>query len=194
MSQAILDHVASSSIQRQVPVLKPGYTVRVHQRITEGAKERTQIFEGLLIKLSSGTGVNRTFTVRRIVDGIGVEKTFPLFAPSLEKIEVVKAGKVRRSKLYFMRERTGKSARLRDVPVGEIKMMGSLPTPEVTEEPAAAEAEVVETPTEPETPEVTEAPAEPAAPEATSEEAPEAKEETKEEAPAEEPKEEEKAE
>lgn len=155
MSQAILDHVGSASIKKQVPVLKAGYTVRVHQRITEGSKERVQIFEGLVIKVGSGSGINKTFTVRKIVDGVGVEKLFPFYAPSIEKIEIIKSGKVRRSKLYYMRDRTGKSARLRDQKVGEVPMMGAAPEPEVEE----VEEKVEDTPTE-----TAEAPKEEAAP------------------------------
>ncbi len=138
MSQAILDHVGSFSIKKKVPVLKAGYTVRVHQRITEGSKERVQVFEGLVIRIGSGASVNKTFTVRKIVDGVGVEKLFPFFAPSIEKIEIVKSGKVRRSKLYYMRNRTGKSARLRERGLGDIALAGSEPTPEP--EPEVEEA------------------------------------------------------
>lgn len=165
MSQEILNHVASSSMKQSVPVLKPGMNVKVHQRITEGEKTRTQIFQGLVIKVSSGTGVNKTFTVRKIVDGIGVEKIFPFYAPSLEKIELMKRGKVRRAKLYYMRDRQGKATRLRDLPLGELEWVEG--TPEEVEE----EAPVADAPA----PEETAAPA-------------------KEEAPAEEAKEEEKAE
>lgn len=151
MSQAILDHVDSASIKKQVPVLKSGYTVRVHQRIKEGNKERVQVFEGLVIKVGSGSGVNKTFTVRKMVDGVGVEKLFPFHAPSIESIEIVKSGKVRRSKLYYMRNRTGKSARLRERGLEDIEMTGVEPTPEAevpeveeeavtTEEQASPEA------------------------------------------------------
>jgi len=140
MSQEILNHVTAEATQKRVPVLKSGYTVRVHQRIKEGEKERTQIFEGLIIRLSSGTGVNRTFTVRKMIDGIGVEKIYPLYSPNIEQIEVLKQGRVRRAKLYYMRDLTGKSARLRDVPLGEIKMIGSESTPEPEEAPAAETA------------------------------------------------------
>lgn len=96
------------------PSLKPGQTVKVHQKIKEGEKTRVQVFEGLVIKINSGTGVDKTFTVRKIVEGIGVEKMFPLYSPTIEKIEVKKEGKVRRAKLYYMRDRAGKSARLKE--------------------------------------------------------------------------------
>jgi len=98
---------------KKVPNIKPGQTVRVHQRIKEGEKERTQIFEGLVIKISSGTGTSKTFTVRKTFQGIGVEKVFPFHSPNIAQIEVVKTSKVRRAKLYYMRELTGKAARLK---------------------------------------------------------------------------------
>ncbi len=173
MSKAILDHVGNSSVRTQVPELRPGFTVRVHQRIKEGEKERTQIFEGLVIAISSGSGVNKTFTVRKVVDGVGVEKLYPFFSPNIQKIEVVKEGQVRRAKLYFMRERTGKSARLREQMMSEVGMIGSEPVAETVEEELVAE----ETAPEAEAPVV----AEETAPEA---EAPVAEEPAAEEASA----------
>lgn len=183
MSQELLNHVSKASRQRKVPVLKPGYTVRVHTRIKEGSKERIQVFEGLVIRLNSGTGVEKTFTVRKIVDGVGVERIFPFFSPNIEKVEVMKEGKVRRAKLYYMRDRRGKSARLREVPLSEIAEWGlGEPEPEVEEAPEAEQAEEVTTEeaapetTEEVTPETTEetpaeeTPAEPAAEEAKEEE------------------------
>ncbi len=97
---------------KKVPEVKTGFTVRVSQRVTEGAKERIQNFEGLVIKVGHGAGVEKTFTVRKIVEGIGVEKVFPFHSPTITKIHVVKKAKVRREKLYYMRDRFGKSARL----------------------------------------------------------------------------------
>lgn len=166
MSQAILKHVSDSSIKKSIPLVQPGQTVRVHQKIKEGGKERIQIFEGVVLKLSSGASVNKTFTVRKMVDGVGVEKIFPFFSPTISKLEVVKGGKVRRAKLYYMRDLAGKSARLRDLAVGKMGTMGfdkveeveaaveEAPMEEVTEvatseepvaeEPAAEEAEKTE--------------------------------------------------
>lgn len=97
---------------KKVPEVKTGFTVRVSQKVKEGNKERIQNFEGLVIKVGHGAGVEKTFTVRKIVEGIGVEKTFPFHSPLIEKIHVVKKAKVRREKLYYMRDRFGKSARL----------------------------------------------------------------------------------
>lgn len=102
---------------KKVPEVKTGYTVKVSQKVTEGAKDRIQHFEGLVIKISSGAGVEKTFTVRKIVEGIGVEKVFPFHSPTITKIHVIKKGKVRRQKLYYMRERSGKSARLSETHV-----------------------------------------------------------------------------
>jgi len=103
-----------SSHKKNIPELKTGMTVKVHQKIKEGEKERIQIFEGLIIAIGSGHGVNKTITVRKLVDGIGVEKIFPLMSPLIEKIVVKKQSKVRRGKIYFMRDRSGKSARMKE--------------------------------------------------------------------------------
>ncbi len=97
---------------KNIPELASGYTVRIHQKIKEGEKERIQIFEGLIIKVNSGHGVHRSITVRKIVEGIGVEKIFPIHSSNIAKIEVRKKASVRRAKLYFMRNRSGKAARL----------------------------------------------------------------------------------
>jgi len=116
--QSLIREVQKSQLKK-VPQIKPGYTVKVHQKIKEGNKERLQAFEGLVIKVGHGEGVEKTFTVRKIVQGIGVEKIFPMHSPNLAKIEVKKKAKVRRSKLYYMRERSGKSARLQERQVTE---------------------------------------------------------------------------
>ena len=97
---------------KEVPAFNVGDTVKVHIKIKEGNRERIQIFEGFVLKKQNG-GVSETFTVRRIASGVGVEKTFPLHSPLVEKIEVVRRGSVRRAKLNYMRERTGKSAKIK---------------------------------------------------------------------------------
>lgn len=179
MSQIILDHVANSAVKKEVPDIRAGHVVRVHQRIKEGEKERVQIFEGLVISLNAGSKADKTFSVRKVVEGVGVEKVFPLHSPLIEKIELVKLGKVRRAKLYYMRDLQGKSTRLQDEmmseedkkfmkgakkkaePVAEAEAVveeAEMPAePEMVEEtPAAEEAPMAEeTPTE-----VAEAPAE----------------------------------
>ena len=95
--------------------IKVGDTVRVHQKIKEGNKERIQVFEGLVIAKKHGDGINGTFTVRKVASGVGVEKIFPLHAPMIEKIEIVKSGKVRRAKIYYIREATGRRGRLKEI-------------------------------------------------------------------------------
>lgn len=121
MTQELLRHVQkqSKSLKKSIPPVQPGDRVKVHQRIIEGTadnpKERTQIFEGLVIAVSHGHGVDKTFTVRKIASGVGVERIFPLHSSKIAKIEVVGKNAVRRSKLYFMRDRAGKQARLKEV-------------------------------------------------------------------------------
>ncbi len=95
-----------------IPAFNVGDTVKVHVKIKEGNRERIQIFEGYVLKMQNG-GISETFTVRRIASGVGVEKTFPMHSPLVEKIEVVRRGDVRRAKLNYMRERTGKAARIK---------------------------------------------------------------------------------
>ena len=108
----ILDQITMDYKKDDIPEFKVGDTLRVHVKIIEGQRERIQVFEGYVLKRQHG-GVNETFTVRKLSNGIGVEKTFPLHSPRIEKIEVVKKGRVRRAKLNYMRQRTGKAARIR---------------------------------------------------------------------------------
>jgi large subunit ribosomal protein L19 len=98
---------------KDLPELKPGDTIKVHQKIKEGDKERIQIFEGLIIAKKHGKGISSTITVRKVVDGVGVERIFPTNSPSIDKIEVVRHGKVRRAKLYYLRTAKGKKAKLK---------------------------------------------------------------------------------
>lgn len=99
--------------EQNVPDLRPGYTVRVHQKVQEGEKERLQLFEGLVISMHHGRALtDASFTVRRIVEGVGVEKVFPLHSPNVAKVDVLKVAPVRRAKLFFLRQRKGKAARL----------------------------------------------------------------------------------
>ena len=99
--------------KREFPSFKAGDNISVNYKIVEGSKERIQSFKGDVIK-RQGDGFTATFTVRKVSDGVGVERTFPLFSPNIESIELNKAGRVRRSKLYFLRERSGKSARIKE--------------------------------------------------------------------------------
>ena len=99
--------------ERELPDLRPGDTIKVHQRIKEGDKERIQIFEGIILAKKHGVGIPATITVRKIVDGIGVERIFPIHSPALSKIEVIRHAKVRRSKLYYLKTAKGKKAKLK---------------------------------------------------------------------------------
>lgn len=103
-----------SQMRDDIPRFKAGDTVKVHVKVVEGNRERIQVFEGLVIKRQGGS-IRETFTVRRVSYGIGVERTFPVHSPRLDKIEVVRLGRVRRAKLYYLRERTGKSARIKEL-------------------------------------------------------------------------------
>lgn len=111
--QAILLSVASKHIRTDIPRIDIGDTIDVHQRIVEGEKERVQRFQGVLIAKAGG-GINEMITVRRIVDDVGVERVYPLHSPMIAKVEVVRRGDTRRAKLYYLRDRKGKSRRLRD--------------------------------------------------------------------------------
>ena len=109
----IIKSIEHEHLKEKIPVLKVGNTVRVHQRIKEGNRERIQVFEGIIIKKQGG-GLNATFTVRRIASGVGVEKTFLIHSPLVEKVELVRVGKARRAKLYYLRDRVGKAAKTKE--------------------------------------------------------------------------------
>lgn len=109
----IIQALEQEQFRTDIPEFIPGDTVRVHVKVVEGSRERIQAFEGVVIARQSG-GVRETFTVRRISYGVGVERTFPVHSPRLEKIEVVRKGIVRRAKLYYLRNLTGKAARIRE--------------------------------------------------------------------------------
>ncbi len=108
----IMKSITQEYEKNDIPAFGVGDTVKVHIKIKEGTRERIQIFEGFVLKRQNG-GIGETFTVRKISSGIGVEKTFPLHSPKIEKIEVIKQGKIRRAKLNYMRERTGKAAKIK---------------------------------------------------------------------------------
>ncbi|MEO5283746.1 50S ribosomal protein L19 [Limosilactobacillus allomucosae] len=107
----LIEKITASQLRDDVPEFRAGDTVRVHAKIVEGTRERIQIFQGVVIK-RHGAGISATYTVRKISNGVGVERTFPVHSPRVAKIEVVRYGRVRRAKLYYLRERTGKSARI----------------------------------------------------------------------------------
>lgn len=113
----LIQTAVKNYIKTDLAQIRSGYTVRVHQKIKEGGKERIQIFEGLVIAVKHGQGINGTFTVRKIAAGVGVERIFPLHSPVIEKIEIIKKSKVRRAKLYFLR---GLSAKKTKAKIGEL--------------------------------------------------------------------------
>ena len=109
----LIKALTNEQLKSEVPELNIGDTVRVHNRIKEGNKERTQMFEGTIIAIK-GSGISESFTVRRVSYGIGVEKTFPVHSPNVEKVDIIRSGKVRRAKLYYLRDRAGKSAKVKE--------------------------------------------------------------------------------
>lgn len=110
----IIDMLEQEQLKQDVPQIRPGDTVQVHVKVIEGTRERIQVFEGVVIKIKGG-GIRETFTVRRVAYGVGVERTFPLHSPRIDKIVVKRHGKVRRAKLYYLRNLTGKAARIKEV-------------------------------------------------------------------------------
>ncbi len=110
----IIKSIEREQMKAEIPEFRVGDTVRVSAKVKEGNRERTQVFEGIVIKRQNG-GVRETFTVRKNSNGIGVEKTWPLHSPIVEKIEVIRKGKVRRAKLYYLRDRVGKKAKVKEL-------------------------------------------------------------------------------
>ena len=134
----IIKSIEHEQLKSKIPDLKVGNTVKVHVRIKEGNKERIQVFEGTIIKVQ-GSGVNKTFTVRKLSYGVGVEKTFLVHSPLVEKVELVRVGKARRARLFYLRDRIGKAAKTKEqlgarIEDKEIIIKGEEVAPEVTEE------------------------------------------------------------
>ena len=185
----IIKSIEHEQLKASIPDLKVGNTVKVHVRIKEGNKERIQVFEGIIIKKQGG-GVNATFTVRKTSYGVGVEKTFLVHSPTVEKVEVVRVGKARRAKLFYLRDRLGKSAKTKEkigarIETNEITIKEDLVEEEpITEEAPAEETTVVEEVATEEIPAAEEVKEEAPAEEVKAEEP--AAEEVKEEIPAEE--------
>ncbi len=179
----IIKSIEHEQLKNKIPELKVGNTVKVHVRIKEGNKERIQVFEGIIIKIQGG-GLNQTFTVRKTSYGVGVEKTFLIHSPLVEKVELVRVGKTRRAKLYYLRDRVGKSAKTKEQIGARIEDKEIVVKEDLAEEPEATETvdeEVKETPVE-ETKTEEVVPASEAK-EETKKEAPKAEKETKKEAP-----------
>ena len=141
----IIKSIEHEQLKNKIPDLKVGDTVRVHQRIKEGNRERIQVFEGIIIKKQGG-GVNATFTVRRIAYGVGVEKTFLIHSPLVEKVEVVRVGKARRAKLFYLRNKLGKSAKTKEQVGARIETKEIVLKEEMTEAPEEAPAVETENP------------------------------------------------
>ena len=110
----IITEITKEQLRSDLPSFRPGDTVKVHVKIVEGTRERIQLFEGVVIKRRGG-GISETFTVRKISYGVGVERTFPVHTPKIDKLEVVRKGKVRRAKLYYLRNLRGKAARIKEI-------------------------------------------------------------------------------
>ena len=108
-----LDALDAQSLRSDIPAFRPGDTLKVHVRVIEGSRERTQVFQGAVIR-RQGDGIRETFTVRKVSFGVGVERTFPVHTPNIAKIEVVTRGDVRRAKLYYLRDRRGKAAKIKE--------------------------------------------------------------------------------
>ena len=114
MNLGLVNEITKDQMKTDLPDLRPGQTVRVDVKIKEGDKFRIQAYEGIVVKVQ-GSGIGKSFTVRKISSGVGVERTFPVHSPVIDKITVVRTGKVRRARLFFLRERSGKSAKIKEV-------------------------------------------------------------------------------
>jgi large subunit ribosomal protein L19 len=114
----IIDKLEAGLLRTDLPRITPGDTVKVHVKVKEGEKERVQVFQGIIIGIKGG-GMRTSFTVRKVSEGVGVERIFPLNSPSIDRLEVLRHGKVRRAKLYFLREKLGKAGRLKERRVHE---------------------------------------------------------------------------
>lgn len=110
----IIREIEKEQLKSDIPAFRPGDTLRVHVKVIEGQRERIQVFEGVVIR-RRGTGISETFIVRKISNGVGVERTFPLHSPKIDKIELVRRGKVRRAKIYYLRQLRGKAARIKEI-------------------------------------------------------------------------------
>lgn len=113
MMHHLIQEITKEQLRTDLPDFRPGDTVRVHVKVVEGNRERIQVFEGVVIK-RRGAGISETFTVRKVSYGVGVERTFPVHTPKIAKLEIVRRGKVRRAKLYYLRELRGKAARIKE--------------------------------------------------------------------------------
>jgi large subunit ribosomal protein L19 len=137
---SVIDSIERAQVKPGLPKFDPGDRVRVHFQVIEGSRRRTQVFEGIVLK-RQGSGARETFTVRKQSFGVGVERTFPLHSPKIEKLEIAARGDVRRAKLYYLRGRIGKAARVAERRWGIDEELISAPVPEAAAEPEAIDAE-----------------------------------------------------
>lgn len=114
MNLGLVNEITKEQMKTDLPDLRPGQTVRVDVKIKEGDKTRIQAYEGVVVKIQ-GSGIGQTFTVRKISSGVGVERTFPVHSPIIDKITIIRRGKVRRAKLFYLRNRSGKSAKIKEI-------------------------------------------------------------------------------
>lgn len=154
----ILDVVDAASLRKDIPQFRAGDELKIHVRVIEGNKSRLQVFQGVVIR-RQGDGVRETFTIRKVSYGVGVERTFPVHTPVIEKIELIQKGDVRRAKLYYLRDLRGKAAKIREkrdgvVGYGDGILVTPVSEPEIVTEVAEVPAEVAETVVEVETPAV----------------------------------------
>src|SRR5215203_552808 len=137
---SVIDNIERAQVKKGLPSFDPGDRVRVHFQVIEGSRRRTQVFEGIVLK-RQGSGARETFTVRKQSFGVGVERTFPLHSPKIEKLEIAARGDVRRAKLYYLRGRIGKAARVAERRWGIEDEMVSAPAAPEAEEPQAVDAD-----------------------------------------------------
>lgn len=138
------DLIEKPFLRTDIPEFRPGDTVKVHVRVVEGSRERVQVFQGVVIRRQNG-GIRETFTVRKISFGVGVERTFPVHSPSIAKLEIVQRGRVRRAKLYYLRDLRGKKARIKERRIDDVKLaameaVATAAADEAAQEAAEAEA------------------------------------------------------
>jgi len=143
----IIKSIEHEQLKNKIPVLTVGNTVKVHVKVKEGNRERIQVFEGIIIKKQGG-GVNETFTVRKISYGVGVEKTFLVHSPMVEKVEVVRVGKARRAKLYYLRDRIGKASKTKEKLGARIENKEIVLKEELVEEPVVENSDAAVAPEE----------------------------------------------
>jgi large subunit ribosomal protein L19 len=126
----VIDQIEQEQFKETVPALRPGDTIRVHAKVVEGTRERIQVFEGLVIRVTGG-GLRKNFTVRRVTHGVGVERTFMIHSPRIDKIEVLRHGDVRQARLYYLRDKIGKEGRIKE---RRPKVAATKPAPAVEED------------------------------------------------------------